>query len=221
MAQTKVDLCKELEERCLVAVVRFDRAEELVRVAEAIAAGGLRAIEITMTCPDALAIIRDSARQLGHDILLGAGSVLDPETARMAMLAGAQYIVTPTTRPSTIEMCNRYGVPVISGAYTPTEILRAWESGSAMVKVFPASVGGPGYIKAIKGPLPQVPLVPTGGVNLDTVRPFLEAGASALAVGGKLVDRKLISAGDFKGLTDLAATFMKTVEEARSSISKS
>jgi 2-dehydro-3-deoxyphosphogluconate aldolase / (4S)-4-hydroxy-2-oxoglutarate aldolase len=217
MAAKKYDLCKELAERCLVAIIRSDRAKDLVQVTEALAAGGVRAMEVTMTTPDALEVIRESRRKLSDDILLGAGSVLDAETARMAMLAGAQFIVTPTTSPATIRMCNRYGVPVMSGGLTPTEILHAWECGSDMVKVFPANDGGPAYIKAVNAPMPQIPLVAVGGVNLDTVGPFLKAGACALGVGGKLIDPKLVAARDFDGLAGRARQFVAAVEQARSS----
>jgi len=141
--------------------------------------------------------------------------VLDAETCRMAILAGAEYVVSPTLSLATIQMARRYGKPMIAGAYTPSEILTAWEQGSDLVKVFPASIGGPEYIKALKGPLPQVPLVPTGGVELDNIAAFLKAGASALGVGGNLVSKKLLAARDFKGLTENAKRFADAVREAR------
>ena len=207
-----------LKAKCIVAVVRADTGgDDLVRVVEAVAAGGVHCIEVTMTTPGALACIETASKKLaGEDVLLGVGSVLDAETCRMAILAGAEYVVSPTLSVATIQMARRYGKPVIAGAYTPTEILTAWETGSDLVKVFPASVGGPAYLKAIKGPLPQIPLVPTGGVELDNVGEFLAAGAAALAVGGNLVSKKLVAAGDLDGITANARAFAEAVAVARS-----
>ncbi len=213
----KYDAINYLLDKCIVAVVRADTGgDDLVKVVEAVAAGGVHCIEVTMTTPGALECIKVASEKLQKaDALLGVGTVLDPETCRLAILAGAQYVVTPTLSLPTIQMARRYGKPVICGAYTPTEILTAWENGSDLVKVFPASVGGPGYIKALKGPLPQIPLVPTGGVELDNVGEFLSAGASALAVGGNLVSKKLMAAKDFDGLTANAKAFAAAVKAAR------
>ena len=204
-------------DKCIVAVVRADSGgEELSRVVEAVAAGGVQCIEVTMTTPGALQCIEIASRNLaGSDALLGVGTVLDPETCRMAILAGAQYVVTPTLSIPVIQMARRYGKPIFAGAYTPTEILTAWENGADFIKVFPASIGGPDYIKALKGPLPQVPLVPTGGVELDNIGAFLKAGASALGVGGNLVSKKLVASRDYKGLTDNAKRFADAVRAAR------
>lgn len=206
-----------LLDKCIVAVVRADTGgDDLVKVVEAIAEGGVRCIEVTMTTPGALACIETASKKLaGADVLLGVGTVLDAETCRMAILAGAQYVVTPTLSVPAIQMARRYGKPIIAGAYTPTEILNAWEQGADFVKVFPASIGGPDYIKALKGPLPQVPLVPTGGVELDNIADFLKAGACALAVGGNLVSKKLLAARDFDGMTKNAQTFAEAVRKAR------
>ena len=206
-----------LLDKCIVAVVRADSGgDDLVRIIEAVAAGGVHCIEVTMTTPGALECIETAAKKLaGADALLGVGTVLDAETCRMAILAGAEYVVSPTLSLATIQMARRYGKPMIAGAYTPSEILTAWEQGSDLVKVFPASIGGPEYIKALKGPLPQVPLVPTGGVELDNIAAFLKAGASALGVGGNLVSKKLLAARDFKGLTENAKRFADAVREAR------
>lgn len=213
----KYDAINYMLDKCIIAVVRADSGgDDLVKVADAVAAGGVHCIEVTMTTPGALDCIKAASEKLQKaDALLGVGSVLDPETCRMAILAGAQYVVTPTLSIPAIEMARRYGKPVVCGAYTPTEILTAWESGSDLVKVFPASVGGPAYIKAIKGPLPQIPLVPTGGVELDTVGGFLSAGAAALAVGGNLVSKKLLAAKDFDGITANAKAFADAVKAAR------
>jgi len=206
-----------LLDKCIVAVVRADSGgDDLVRVVEAVAAGGVHCIEVTMTTPGALECIETAAKKLvGADALLGVGTVLDAETCRMAILAGAEYVVSPTLSLAAIQMARRYGKPMIAGAYTPSEILTAWEQGSDLVKVFPASIGGPEYIRALKGPLPQVPLVPTGGVELDNIAAFLKAGASALGVGGNLVSKKLLAARDFKGLTENAKRFADAVREAR------
>jgi 2-dehydro-3-deoxyphosphogluconate aldolase/(4S)-4-hydroxy-2-oxoglutarate aldolase len=206
-----------LLDKCIVAVVRADSGgDDLVRIIEAVAAGGVHCIEVTMTTPGALECIETAAKKLaGADALLGVGTVLDAETCRMAILAGAEYVVSPTLSLAAIQMARRYGKPMIAGAYTPSEILTAWEQGSDLVKVFPASIGGPEYIRALKGPLPQVPLVPTGGVELDNIAAFLKAGASALGVGGNLVSKKLLAARDFKGLTENAKRFADAVREAR------
>ncbi|MBF8255660.1 MAG: kdgA [Anaerolineales bacterium] len=176
-----------IEQGGVVAIVRFDRSEPLVQVARALQAGGVRAIEFTMTTPNALQVIEESVLEFGKDVLLGAGTVLDAETARAAILAGAEFIVAPTLNPAVIEVCRRYSKVVIPGAFTPTEILKAWECGADFVKVFPAEFGGPAYFKAVLAPLPQVKLIPVGGVSLETTGEFIKAGAAAVAVGGNLV----------------------------------
>ena len=206
-------------DKCIVAVVRADSGgDDLVKVVEAVSAGGVHCIELTMTTPGALECIKAASEKLKDaDALLGVGTVLDAETCRMAILAGAQYVVSPNMSIPVIQMARRYGKPVICGAYTPTEILTAWENGSDMVKVFPASVGGPDYLKAIKGPLPQIPLVPTGGVELSNVGDFLKAGACALAVGGNLVSKKLLQTRDFDGITANAKAYADAVKQARAS----
>jgi 2-dehydro-3-deoxyphosphogluconate aldolase / (4S)-4-hydroxy-2-oxoglutarate aldolase len=205
-------------EKYIVAVVRADSGgDDLVKVVEAVAAGGVHCVEVTMTTPGALDCIAAASKRLaGKDALLGVGTVLDAETCRMAILAGAEFVVTPTLSIPVIQMARRYGKPIIAGAYTPTEILTAWDNGADMVKVFPCSVGGPDYIKAIKGPLPQVPLVPTGGVELENIGTFMKAGAAAVGVGGNLVSKKLLVARDFDGLTANARAFAEAVRAARS-----
>lgn len=213
---TKEDHVREIEAGGVIAIVRFDRSEELVQVAQAVRRGGVRAIEFTMTTPNALQIIEQSAREFGQDVLLGAGTVLDPETARAAILAGAQFIVAPTLSAGVIEMCRRYSKVVIPGAFTPTEILTAWEWGADFVKVFPGELGGPDYIKAILAPLPQVKLIPVGGVSLENTGTFIKAGASAVAVGSNLVKKSAIAAKRFDELTELARQFVRAVQGARS-----
>jgi 2-dehydro-3-deoxyphosphogluconate aldolase/(4S)-4-hydroxy-2-oxoglutarate aldolase len=199
----------------VVAIVRFHRSEELVEVAQAIKAGGVDVIEFTMTTPNALSIIEASAREFGEEVLLGAGTVLDPETATAAIRSGARYIISPTLNPQVIELCHRYGVIVVPGAFTPTEILTAWELGADMVKVFPAAAMGPGYIKDILSPLPHVKLVPVGGVSVTNVAEFIRAGATAVAAGSSLVDKKAVAERDFARLTDIARSFVTAIREAR------
>jgi 2-dehydro-3-deoxyphosphogluconate aldolase/(4S)-4-hydroxy-2-oxoglutarate aldolase len=213
---TKDDQVREIEASGVIAIVRFDRSEDLIQVARAVRAGGVRAIEFTMTTPNALDIIEQSAREFGQDVLLGAGTVLDPETARAAILAGAQFVVAPTLNPQVIETCRRYSKAVIPGAFTPTEILTAWECGADFVKVFPAEFGGPEYVKAVLAPLPQVKLIPVGGVSLENTGAFIKAGASAVAVGGNLVKKSAIAAKRFDELTELARSYVQAVAGARS-----
>ena len=199
----------------VVAVLRADSPDALVQVAQAIGRGGIGAVEITMTTPGALDAIGECTNRLGDEILLGAGTVLDPETARAAILAGAEYIVTPTLNPDVITLCRRYGKVVIPGALTPTEILTAWECGADIVKVFPATAVGPRYFKDVKAPLPQIDLMPTGGVDLDNAGDFIRAGACAVAVGGNLVDKAAVAAGEWQVLTDTARKYVDTVRNAR------
>src|SRR5262249_41078029 len=161
----------------IVAVVRSDSSTSLVKVIDALAEGGVIAAEVTFTVPDAIEVIREARREVGDSVVLGAGTVLDPETARSALLAGAEYIVAPSLNLDVIRLCRRYDKVVMPGAFTPTEVLTAWETGADVVKVFPADVGGPGYLKALRAPLPQVRLMPTGGVDLTTAEGFLKAGA--------------------------------------------
>jgi 2-dehydro-3-deoxyphosphogluconate aldolase/(4S)-4-hydroxy-2-oxoglutarate aldolase len=160
-------------------------------------------------------MIKQATARFGNEVLMGAGTVLDPETARAAILAGAEFIVTPALNLATIELCKRYGKPIISGALTPTEILTAWQAGSDMVKVFPADLGGPGYIKAVLAPLPQVRLVPTGGVSAENAAEYLKAGATAVGVGGKLVDKAAVARGDWAAITSEAQKLVDVVRGAK------
>lgn len=212
---SKDDALKFLLDGGVVAVVRADRSDELVQVVQAISAGGIRAVEITLTTPGALEVIRTCADTFRGQVLIGAGTILDPETARAAILAGAEYLVAPTLNPSVIEICRRYSKIAIPGAFTPTEILTAWECGADLVKVFPATALGPRYFRDLKGPLPQIDLIPTGGVSLENVGEFIRAGASAIAVGGNLVDKKAIAAGDWQALSNTARQYVTAVAEAR------
>jgi 2-dehydro-3-deoxyphosphogluconate aldolase/(4S)-4-hydroxy-2-oxoglutarate aldolase len=199
----------------IVAVVRFETSAPLVKVVKSLAAGGVTAAEVTFTVPDAVDVIRDVRREVGDRLVLGAGTVLDPETARAAILAGAEFIVAPTVNLEVIRLCRRYDKAVMPGALTPTEVLTAWEAGADLVKIFPADVGGPSYLKALHGPLPHVRFMPTGGVDLGTAEAFLKAGATCLGVGSALVDPRAIAAGDFERIGDLAAQYTDIVRRAR------
>lgn len=204
----------------IVAVVRFGASEPLVKVVEALALGGVTAAEITFTVPDAVEVIRQVRREVGDSVVLGAGTVLDPETARAAILAGAEYIVAPIVNLDVIRLCRRYDKVVMPGAFTPTEVVSAWEAGADVVKVFPAEVGGPPYLKALRGPLPQVRLMPTGGVDLSTAESFIKAGECCLGIGSSLVDSKAIASGDFTRIRELAAQFVTIVRRAHHRVLK-
>lgn len=199
----------------IVAIIRAKSSDQLLAAAEAVLAGGVKAIEVTMTTPNALGVIQQAASHFSEDVLFGAGSVLDPETARAAILAGAQFVVCPTLNLNTINVCRRYSIPVMPGAYTPTEILSAWEAGASCVKVFPAGIGGPAYIKAIKAPLPQVSLAAVGGVSVENTANFIRSGVDIVGVGGELVNQKLLDTGDFKEITKRANLFRAEVEKGR------
>ncbi len=199
----------------IVAVMRAPSGQMLGDVAQALLDGGVEAIEVTFTVPGAHRVLEQVADRLGDNIVLGAGTVLDPETARTALLAGAEFIVAPTLNLDVIRLCRRYDKAVIPGALTPTEVLTAWESGADIVKVFPSDLTGPGYLKALRGPLPQVRLMPTGGVNLQTAADFLRAGACALGVGGALVESKAVAAGDMARIESLARQFVQIVRQTR------
>jgi 2-dehydro-3-deoxyphosphogluconate aldolase/(4S)-4-hydroxy-2-oxoglutarate aldolase len=202
----------------LIPVIRVTSASEAMDVADAIKEGGVSLIEITMSVQGAIDVIKELAQKYKDEIIMGAGTILDPETGRAALLAGAQFIVSPTLNLDLIQLAHRYSAVVIPGAMTPTEILTAWNAGADMVKVFPsAQLGGPEYIKAIRGPLPQILLVPTGGVNLQNAGAFIKAGAIALGVGGELIDKKAIKEKKFHIITENTRVFLKTIQEARRS----
>ena len=200
----------------LVPVVRASSAEEAMAAVEAIRAGGIPILEITLTVPGAVGIIRELTQKLGDDALIGAGTVLDAETAQECIDAGAKFIVSPALDIPTIELCRRMNVPVMAGALTPTEIVTAWKAGANAVKVFPAnSVGGASYLKSVKAPLPQIELLPTGGVNLETAADFIKAGAFALGVGADLVDLAALRRGDAAAITEKAKQYVAVVAAAR------
>ncbi|MEZ6139319.1 MAG: bifunctional 4-hydroxy-2-oxoglutarate aldolase/2-dehydro-3-deoxy-phosphogluconate aldolase [Zavarzinella sp.] len=200
-----------IEQHKIVAVVRAPQPDQLVEVLHALAAGGIRVAEVTFTVPDADQVIRAAKKQLGEKILIGAGTILDTETARIAIMAGAEFLVSPTVNVDVIALAHRYDRAIMPGAFTPTEILAAWEAGADIVKVFPAECLGPKFFKAMRGPLPQIKLMPTGGVDLTTAGDFLAAGACALGIGSQLVDPHMIAKSDFTGLTELAKKYVKAV----------
>jgi len=198
----------------VVALIRADNPDGLLDCAKALAAGGLTSIELTMTTPGAIRMLEKATAEL-PDFIFGLGTVLDAETARLGILAGARFIVTPALRPDVITLCRRYSVPVFSGAFTPTEIVNAWEAGADAAKVFPAEFFGPAYIKSVKAPLPQIELVPTGGVNAENVGEFLKAGAMATAAGSSLVDAKSLKEKNWAAITAKAQAFVKAVAAAK------
>jgi 2-dehydro-3-deoxyphosphogluconate aldolase/(4S)-4-hydroxy-2-oxoglutarate aldolase len=216
---TKTEVIKRIREVGLIPVVRATSADEAMRAIDAIREGGVSVLEITMTVPGAVGVIEKVAKTCGNDALVGAGTVLDAETARTCILNGAQFIVSPALNLETIECCRRYGVAVMPGALTPTEVVQAWTAGADFVKVFPAgALGGASYLKALKAPLPQIELVPTGGVSLKTAADFIKAGASALGVGADLVDIKAIRDGQANVITERARQFVEIVREARAAL---
>jgi 2-dehydro-3-deoxyphosphogluconate aldolase/(4S)-4-hydroxy-2-oxoglutarate aldolase len=200
----------------LIPVVRLSDPREAMEVADAVKAGGVSLIEITMTVRGAVDVIKELNDRYGGEIILGAGTVMDVESGEAAILAGAQFLVSPHLNLGLIHLARQTGAVVIPGAMTPTEIVAAWNTQADMVKVFPVGqVGGPDYIRALKGPLPQIPLVPTGGVNLQNAGAFIRAGAAALGVGGELVDKKAVAQGNFGVITETAKAFLKAIREAR------
>lgn len=216
---TQAAILSSIIEIGIVPVVRTESAESAIRAIQAIYRGGIRSAEITMTVPGAIRALEKVADEFGDRMTLGAGTVLDPETARACMLAGAEFFVTPTLKLATIEMAKRYSKVIMPGALTPTEILTAWEAGADAVKVFPCgAVGGAKYIKAVKAPLPHVLLVPTGGVNLETLPEFLKAGASAVGVGAELIDAQNIREGKYEVFEERAKKFLDVAAKTRESI---
>jgi 2-dehydro-3-deoxyphosphogluconate aldolase/(4S)-4-hydroxy-2-oxoglutarate aldolase len=212
----KREVFKRMVAEGLIPIVRVSSAQEAMDVADAIKEGGVSCIEITMTVQGAIDVIKELTQKYKDEIIMGAGTVLDPETGRAALLAGAQFIVSPTLNIDLIQLAHRYSAVVIPGTMTPTEILTAWNAGADMVKVFPAAqLGGPEYIKAIRGPLPQILLVPTGGVNLQNAGAFIKAGATALGVGGELVDKKAVKEKKFNIITENTRAYLKVIREAR------
>jgi 2-dehydro-3-deoxyphosphogluconate aldolase/(4S)-4-hydroxy-2-oxoglutarate aldolase len=213
---SKQDVLRTIADVGLVPVVRAQSADEAMRAVDAIREGGVPILEITMTVPGAIGVIESVAKRFGADVVLGAGTVLDAETARACILAGAQFVVSPSLDLETIALCRRYGIAITPGALTPTEVVTAWSAGADAVKVFPCgALGGASYIKALKAPLPQIDLIPTGGVSLKTAADFIKAGSFALGVGADLVDLAALREGNAKLVTEKAREFVRIVKEAR------
>ncbi|MFZ0772067.1 MAG: bifunctional 2-keto-4-hydroxyglutarate aldolase/2-keto-3-deoxy-6-phosphogluconate aldolase [Candidatus Sulfotelmatobacter sp.] len=213
MPIAKIEVLKKIVASGLVAVIRAENPDQASRIADACALGGVAALEITFTVPGAAGVIEHLAKKCSHEILLGAGTVLDPETARIAILAGAQFVVSPALNPETARLCNRYQVPYMPGAATIREVIEAMECGADIVKVFPGEILGPAFVKAVKGPLPQAQLMPTGGVSLENVADWIHAGSVAIGVGGNLTAGA--KTGDFASITRLARQFVEKIQEAR------
>jgi 2-dehydro-3-deoxyphosphogluconate aldolase/(4S)-4-hydroxy-2-oxoglutarate aldolase len=212
---TRLDAVQRMMSCGVVAIVRMDDAAGLGQVAHAIKEGGVDVIEFTMTTPGALDIIAKSSAEFGSSVLLGAGTVLDTETARAAILAGARFLVAPTLNLDVIALAHRYDVAILPGVFTPTEMLTAWEAGADLLKVFPATALGPQYFKDVLAPLPYLRMVPTGGVSLENCGDFIKAGAVAVAVGSNLVDKKAVKEGRWSDLTATARKFVDAVQAAR------
>ncbi len=203
----------------IVAIIRATSGDQLVNVARALYEGGIDVIEVTFTVPNVLEILAAVRKDLGKKILLGAGTVLDPETCRAALLAGAEFIVSPSLNLDVIKLCKRYTKLVMPGAFTPTEIVTAWEAGADIVKVFPADCVGPNYLKALRGPLPQVRLLPTGGVDLKTLPDFFKAGACAVGLGSQLVEKAAVESGNMTRIRELAEQYVTLVKQTRAALS--
>ena len=221
MTWSKEKSLGQIREVGLVPIVRAPSAEVALLAAEAIVAGSIGILEITMTVPHAIQVMEKVADKFGDKLLLGAGTILDPETARVALLAGAEFIVTPALNLGVIELARRYSKPCMAGALTPTEVVTAWQAGADLVKIFPCGpVGGAKYIKALKGPFPQIEFIPTGGVNLETAPEFIKAGAAAVAVGSELVDLKALREGKLEVISATARQYVEVVRTARASLAK-
>ena len=215
MTMTKHEIIHRLLNPGVVAVIRADSSEQLLDTCRALAAGGVTAMEITMTTPNAIDVIKAVTGALGDQILMGVGTVLDDITARLAILAGAEYVVTPVMRPDVIALCRRYSKPIVCGAVTPTEALNAHEAGADFVKLFPADTLGPTYIKALKAPLPQLQIIPTGGVTTKTAGDFIRAGCAAVAAGSSLVSKDVLAKKDWAALSETSRQFVEAVAAAR------
>ena len=212
---TKSEIIQRILNPGIVAIIRADSSDQLISLAQALMEGGVTTMEVTMTTPNALQVIQEATKKFGSEILMGVGSVLDSETCRAAILAGAEFVVTPVTKPDVIRLCNRYGKPIASGAYSPTEALLGYESGADFIKIFPADQLGPTYIKNILAPMPMLPIIPTGGVTPETAASFVKAGCVALGAGSSLINKDALKNNDWKKITDTAAIFVAAIQKAR------
>jgi len=216
---TKDQVRRRILEVGIIPVVRASSGSQAIQAAEAVCAGGIPVVELTMTVPGALEVIEKLAKGMGKEVLVGSGTVLDADSARRCLDAGAQFLVSPGFDLATVQLANSAGVLIMAGALTPTEVIAAWKAGSDLVKVFPCgNVGGAKYIKALKAPLPQVPMVPTGGVNLETAPDFLRAGSAALGIGGELISASALRLGNVKTITDAARQYVSIVKQTRQEI---
>jgi len=211
----KNTIIRRLLDPGVIAIIRADSSDQLIEAAEALIAGGVTAMEVTMTTPNALQVISDVTARFGSKLLMGVGSVLDTETCRAAILAGAEFVVTPVTKPDVIRLANRYGKPIAAGAFTPTEALTAHESGADFIKLFPAEMGGPDYVKTLLAPLPMLQIIPTGGVTPETAPAFLGAGCVAIGAGSSLVSREILASRDWKALKERSEIFVRAVRKFR------
>jgi 2-dehydro-3-deoxyphosphogluconate aldolase / (4S)-4-hydroxy-2-oxoglutarate aldolase len=219
---TKEQVRARIKEIGIVPVVRAASAQQAIQASEAVCAGGVPIVEVTMTVPGAIGVISQLSKSMGNEILIGAGTVLDAETAQRCLDAGAQFLVSPGFDLATVQLAGRVGKLIMAGALTPTEVIAAWKAGSDLVKIFPCgTVGGAKYIKALKAPLPQVPMVPTGGVNLQTAADFIRAGSDALGIGGELVSASALKSGNVSTITEAARQFVVIVKQAREEMSVS
>jgi len=209
----KTAIIRRLLDPGVIAIIRADSSDQLIEAAEALYAGGVTAMEVTMTTPNALQVITEVSGRFGGKLLMGVGSVLDPETCRAAILAGAEFVVTPITKPDVIRLANRYGKPIAAGAYTPTEMLTAHESGADFIKLFPAEYAGPDYVKTVLAPLPMLQIIPTGGVTPENAKDFLTAGCVALGAGSALVSKEILKKRDWSALRARAEAFVKAARK--------
>ncbi len=213
---TSAQVRQRILEIGIIPVVRASSAREAIMAVEAVAAGGIPIAELTMTVPGAIGVIADLVKTMGKDTIMGAGTVLDAETAQRCLDAGAEFIVSPGFDLETVRSVKRQDKSMMAGALTPTEVITAWQAGSDFVKIFPCgNLGGPKYIKALKGPLPQVPMIPTGGVTLETAADFIRAGADALGIGGELVSPAVLKSGNVSEITRTARHFLDAIAEAK------
>jgi len=211
----KAERLKLVTDTGIIAIIRAKTPEQLIAAVEAIWRGGVRAIEVTMTTPGALQVIAEASARLGRDVLFGAGTVLDTETAHAAIRAGAGLIVSPTLNVDVIRLCNRYGAVAVPGCYTPTEMLAACDAGADLIKLFPAEIGGPTMLRAIRVPLPQLRIMPVGGVTLDNAAEYMRGGAAALGIGSALINQASLDAGDLADLSRRATAFIAAVKTGR------
>lgn len=213
---TKAEITKKIVDIGVVPVVRASSAAQAIAAAEAVCAGGISVVEVTMTVPGAVEVIAQLVKTMSSAVLVGAGTVLNADSARRCLDAGAQFLVSPGFDLETVKFANGKGVLIMAGALTPTEVITAWNAGSDFVKIFPCgNVGGAKYIKALKGPLPQIPMIPTGGVNLNTAAEFIQAGSAALGIGGELILAAALKSGNMREITELAKQYISIVREAR------